>query len=132
LPLVGQRVVGRAGFSQLCNLGRSELAVQTPEEYVELVARWAGDLDRLGKLRGSLRERMRQSPLMDGQRFARNMEQAYRHMWRRWCERRGPAQINQVKPIPSAQATLQNDAETYFKRGLALAQQGKYDDAVAN
>jgi predicted O-linked N-acetylglucosamine transferase (SPINDLY family) len=85
LTLVGQRVVGRAGLSQLCNLGLRELAAETPNEYVELVARWAGDRDRLGELRGSLRERLRQSPLMDGKRFARHMEEAYRQMWHRWC-----------------------------------------------
>ena len=42
-----------------------------------------------GVVRGTLRERMRRSPLMDGRRFARNMEQAYRLMWRRWCQRPG-------------------------------------------
>jgi predicted O-linked N-acetylglucosamine transferase (SPINDLY family) len=85
LTLLGQRVVGRAGFSQLCNLGLSELAAETPEQYVELAVRWATDPGRLQKLRSTLRERMRQSPLMDGKRFARHMEQAYRHMWQRWC-----------------------------------------------
>jgi predicted O-linked N-acetylglucosamine transferase (SPINDLY family) len=91
LTLVGKTVVGRAGYSQLCNLGLSELAAQTPEQYLELAANWADDLERLQALRGSLRERMRQSPLMDGKRFARCVEQAYRHMWRRWCDRPDPA-----------------------------------------
>jgi predicted O-linked N-acetylglucosamine transferase (SPINDLY family) len=85
LTLLGQRVVGRAGFSQLCNLGLSELAAETPEQFVDLAANWASDLSRLQKLRGSLRERMSQSPLMDGKRFARHMEAAYRQMWHRWC-----------------------------------------------
>ena len=31
------------------------------------------------------RQRMRQSPLMDGKRFALEVEKAYRQMWRRWC-----------------------------------------------
>jgi predicted O-linked N-acetylglucosamine transferase (SPINDLY family) len=29
---------------------------------------------------------MQQSPLMDAPRFTRNMEAAYRQMWRRWCK----------------------------------------------
>jgi predicted O-linked N-acetylglucosamine transferase (SPINDLY family) len=91
VTLLGKTAMGRAGFSQLCNLGLSELAAQTPEQYVELAASWASDLEQLQKLRGSLRERMKQSPLMDGERFARGVEQAYRHMWRRWCDRRDPA-----------------------------------------
>jgi predicted O-linked N-acetylglucosamine transferase (SPINDLY family) len=84
-----QTAFGRAGWSQLCNLGLKELAAETPEQYVALAARLAGDLPRLQELRGTMRQRMLQSPLMDAKRFARHMEQAYRQMWRRWCERPG-------------------------------------------
>jgi predicted O-linked N-acetylglucosamine transferase (SPINDLY family) len=87
LTLVGKTVMGRAGWSQLCNLGLKELAAERPEQYVALAAQWANDLRRLGELRQALRQRMQQSPLMDGKRFARHMETAYRQMWRKWCNR---------------------------------------------
>jgi predicted O-linked N-acetylglucosamine transferase (SPINDLY family) len=86
LTLVGKTVVGRAGLSLVCNLGLKDLAAETPEEFILIATRLANDLDRLEQLRGSLRERMERSPLMDGRRFARNIEQAYRQMWRRWCQ----------------------------------------------
>jgi len=86
LTLLGQTVVGRAGWSQLCNLDLEEMAAETPEQYVALAARLAGDLPRLEELRGTLRQRMLRSPLMDANRFARHMEQAYRWMWHRWCQ----------------------------------------------
>jgi predicted O-linked N-acetylglucosamine transferase (SPINDLY family)/glycosyltransferase involved in cell wall biosynthesis len=85
LTLVGKTVMGRAGWSQLCNLGLQELAAETPEQYVALAARWADQLPRLQEVRRTLRQRMEQSPLMDGKRFARSVEEAYRQMWRRWC-----------------------------------------------
>jgi predicted O-linked N-acetylglucosamine transferase (SPINDLY family) len=85
LTLVGDKAVGRAGWSQLCNLGLQELAAHTPEQYVALAAELAHDLPRLQELRRTLQQRMRQSPLMDGKRFARYVEQAYRQMWRTWC-----------------------------------------------
>jgi predicted O-linked N-acetylglucosamine transferase (SPINDLY family) len=90
VTLVGNTVVGRAGWSQLCNLGFPELAAQAPEQYVALAALLAEDLPRLQGLRSTLRQRMQQSPLMDAKRFARHMEQAFRHMWRNWC--RGQSQ----------------------------------------
>lgn len=56
------------------------------EEYVQIAVNLANDLPRLTELRASLRQRMQSSPLMDAPRFARNMEAAYRTMWRKWCD----------------------------------------------
>ena len=88
VTLVGQTIVGRAGWSQLSNLNLRELAARTDQQYVQIVTDLAADLPRLAQLRASLRQRMRQSPLTDGVRFARNMENAYRQMWRTWCQTR--------------------------------------------
>lgn len=86
LTLVGKKAVARAGWSLLCNLGLPELAAETPEHYAVLAARLAADPSRLQELRLTLRQRMQQSPLMDGKRFAADVERAYRQMWRRWCQ----------------------------------------------
>ena len=86
ITLIGQTVVGRAGFSQLCNLGLRELAAQTPEAFVKIVQSLTQDLPRLAELRGGLRQRMLQSPLTNAAGFTRNIESAYRQMWRTWCE----------------------------------------------
>jgi predicted O-linked N-acetylglucosamine transferase (SPINDLY family) len=86
VTLVGRTVVGRAGLSQLTNLGLSELVGRTEGDFVRIAVDLAGDLPRLAQLRAGLRDRMRRSPLMDAARFARGVEAAYREMWRRWCE----------------------------------------------
>ena len=85
VTMVGQTVVGRAGLSQLTNLGLPELVASNPEQYVRIAAELAQDLPRLDNLRSTLRQRMQSSPLMDASRFARNIEAAYRQMWMRWC-----------------------------------------------
>lgn len=82
---VGRSVVGRGGLSQLANLGLTELAASTDEQFVRLAVELAHDTPRLATLRASLRPRMTQSPLMDGARFAANVERAYRQMWTQWC-----------------------------------------------
>jgi protein O-GlcNAc transferase len=85
VTLVGRTVVGRAGVCQLMNLGLPELIAESPEQYVRIAAELARDLSRLSALRAALRDRLRASPLMNAPRFARNIEAAYREMWRRWC-----------------------------------------------
>jgi predicted O-linked N-acetylglucosamine transferase (SPINDLY family) len=85
VSLVGRTAVGRGGVSILTNVGVQELIAQTPEQYVQIATDLAGDLPRLAELRRTLRGRMQASPLMDAPRFARNVEAAYRRMWRNWC-----------------------------------------------
>jgi predicted O-linked N-acetylglucosamine transferase (SPINDLY family) len=87
ITLVGITVVGRAGLSQLTNLGLEELAARAPEDFVRIAVDLAGDRAKLQTLHSGLRERMRRSPLMDALGFARGIEQAYRTMWRQWCDR---------------------------------------------
>ena len=89
VTLVGQTIVGRAGLSQLMNLQLPELTASGPEQYVRIAAEMACDLPRLSELRRTLRSRMAASPLMDAPRFARDIEAAYREMWRTWCAQAG-------------------------------------------
>ncbi|MGD0771023.1 MAG: tetratricopeptide repeat protein [Tepidisphaeraceae bacterium] len=86
VTLIGRTVVGRAGLSQLTNLGLTELIAQTPEQYVQIAVELAKDLPRLAEMRRTLRARMQASPLMDAPGFARDIEAAYRQMWRNWVD----------------------------------------------
>jgi predicted O-linked N-acetylglucosamine transferase (SPINDLY family) len=88
ITLRGQRFAGRMVASVLTCLGQRELIAETPEEYRKLAIKLARDLPRLANLRGRLRSMMVQSPLCDGPAFAKKIEDAYRWMWRRWCEKK--------------------------------------------
>jgi predicted O-linked N-acetylglucosamine transferase (SPINDLY family) len=85
VTLASQVHASRVGVSLLNNIGLPELIADTSEEYVRRAAELAGDLPRLSHLRSTLRQRMEKSPLMDAPRFARDIEAAYRAMWRQWC-----------------------------------------------
>jgi predicted O-linked N-acetylglucosamine transferase (SPINDLY family) len=85
VTLSGRTAVSRGGVSILSNIGLRELIAQDREEYVSIGARLAQDLPRIRGLRPTLRERMLRSPLMDGPRFTRDVEAAFRTMWRQWC-----------------------------------------------
>jgi predicted O-linked N-acetylglucosamine transferase (SPINDLY family) len=68
------------GNSVLTNLGMSELVAHSDADYVRIATQLAHDLPRLTQLRSSMRERMRQSVLLDDRRFVRNLEDAYEKM----------------------------------------------------
>jgi predicted O-linked N-acetylglucosamine transferase (SPINDLY family) len=90
VTLAGRTHVSRVGISLLSNVGLPELIGSTPEHYIQIAIELANDLPRLKELRSTLRLRMERSPLMDGPRFARNVETAYRQMWQVWCEKAPP------------------------------------------
>lgn len=88
LTLAGERSAGRSSASILGALGLHEWVAATPEDYVRLALAHAADSAQLADLRATLRARLRGSVLMDEAGFARDMEAAYRTMWRAWCARR--------------------------------------------
>jgi len=85
VALVAQTHVSRVAQSLLTSVGLTEFAATSPDQFVEIASKAAGDLERLGEIRRTLRDRMRASPLMDVQGFAREVEDAYRTVWREWC-----------------------------------------------
>jgi len=86
ISLIGDTFLSRAGYSLLSVAGLAEFAAASPAEYVAIGQRLARDLDGLAALRASLRARVAASPLVDARQFARDMEAAYRQMWRQWCD----------------------------------------------
>ena len=85
ITLAGDRFVSRMGVSHLTAVGLPELIVPSPEAYFDRAVTLAGDLPRLRELRATLRERVAHSPLCDGAGFTRELEDAFRKMWRTWC-----------------------------------------------
>ena len=81
----GSTCAGRGTSSQLALLGLEELAASSDAGFVAAAAALAGDLPRLAGLRAGLRARLQASPLMDGARFARSIEAAYRTLWHEYC-----------------------------------------------
>jgi predicted O-linked N-acetylglucosamine transferase (SPINDLY family) len=82
ITLAGSSGMSRAGVSILSNAGLADLIAPSPDDYLRLAVDLAKDAPRLAELRRTLRQRLIRSPLMDAPRFVRNLESAYRTMWR--------------------------------------------------
>lgn len=85
VTLVGDRVVGRAGYAQATLLGLPQLIANDPQQFVERAAALAENLPALAELRAALRERLTASKLMDAAGFTSSLERAYRSAWQSWC-----------------------------------------------
>jgi protein O-GlcNAc transferase len=86
VTLSGKTSVARGSVTALKNVGMNELIAYSTEEYVNIAARLASDLTFLNELRGSLRTRMQTSPLCNELKFTKDLETAYRNMWRSQLE----------------------------------------------
>ena len=85
ITLAGVTHRSRVGATILRCLGLDELVAGSAAEYIERCVSLAGDYERRRELRSNLRERMRNSDLMNARQFTRRPEGAYRTMWLEFC-----------------------------------------------
>jgi predicted O-linked N-acetylglucosamine transferase (SPINDLY family) len=82
VTLRGKTAVGRGGVSVLSNAGLADWIADAAESYAQIALQKSQELQQLSELRAALRGKIKNSPLMDTHAFARDMENAYREMWR--------------------------------------------------
>ena len=79
--LAGDRGACRATASLMHHSGFPELVADSEEEYVRIVAELAESPELLGELRQQIRPAMSET-VGNGQQFARDIESAFRSMWK--------------------------------------------------
>ena len=77
VSLYGERRSSKFGRSILTAAGLGELAVDKPEAYINLAVRLANDWDTLDALHANLRTMMQNSNLMNGKKYAAELEAQY-------------------------------------------------------
>ena len=88
LPIVtlrGKQASGRSAASVLTTLGMGAFVADTPEKYVETAVAAASDTAMLQQCRKELRKRFLDSPVVAG--YVQKVEEAYKAMWKEWCEK---------------------------------------------
>lgn len=85
ISLVGEHHFSRVGLSLLSAVGLDYFACKDEDEYVAKATVLASKPDALNKIRVQLRQRMMASDICNPQKQAKNMEDAYRKMWHKWC-----------------------------------------------
>ncbi len=101
VSLTGESHVSRVGFSLLKRLGLETFVAHSPEDYVAKALSFAQQLDALSTIRSSLRSLLLASSICQPDPFARQLEGAYRSMWRRWCVRQAGSNASDRHGQPS-------------------------------
>lgn len=91
LTLEGDCFIGHQGETILHSVGLQHWIAADEDEYVAKAMEFSRDHFSLTALRAGLRGRLLASPLCDAPRFARNLENALRGMWQKWCEQQASA-----------------------------------------
>lgn len=89
IALAGPVHASRVGVSLLSQAGLDNLIASSTDDYVQRAVSLASDVVALARLRATLRERIANSALCDEKGFTASVEEAYRMMWKKWCE--GPS-----------------------------------------
>ncbi|WBT38303.1 O-linked N-acetylglucosamine transferase, SPINDLY family protein [Hyphomicrobium sp. DMF-1] len=111
--------VGRFGASNLGAVGLRDWVAGDVASYVALAAAKASDVASLAALRAGLRARVEASPLADGPGLARDLETAFRKLWKEWC---GEHRKRDMKTIRAAfEHAVHAFQSRDFERSLALA-----------
>ena len=104
VTLPGPTFAGRHSATHLVNAGMPELVVQDWAQYRDRVLELASDLESLATIRSHLRRVLLESPVCNSERFARNLANALRAIWQRYCEGKPPAAL-----------TLDKDGTAWFE-----------------
>ncbi|MCG8372579.1 MAG: FkbM family methyltransferase, partial [Balneolales bacterium] len=78
----GPTFAGRHSASHLVNAGFPEWVTDNWKDYKNAVLHLISDLDRLQEIRVGLRNKVLDSPLCDGKKFAAHLSVAFREMWK--------------------------------------------------
>ena len=86
IVLKGNESRSRMSLSILKQVGLDDYIAESPEAYIDIAKDLATDISKLQMVRSGLREKMKQSSLLDAAAFTHAVESAFRDLWKRWCE----------------------------------------------
>jgi protein O-GlcNAc transferase len=94
ITLQGTHFASRVSASLLNAVGLPELITHSLEEYEALAVRLANSRSELRTIREKLAKNRFTEPLFDTPRFGRNLEKAYKEMWKIFLAGEKPRRIN--------------------------------------
>ena len=87
VTIAGDSHRSRVGVSVLSSVGCTGFIAASTEEYLRIAVETAADREKLAGVRRTLREKVRNSRLVDAAAFTKSLEAAYKEIWADFCSR---------------------------------------------
>jgi len=117
VTLTGQHHASRVGLDILSRVEMEFFSAKSPEEYVKKAVALALNPDALVKMRKTMRHRLAASPLCNYGVITKDIENAYRQMWHKWCQtQKGVSPSDCVKRDKTAEIVVDNLNFTNIKK----------------
>jgi protein O-GlcNAc transferase len=100
LTVAGLTPPARQGAAIMGQVGLDGFTAADEADFVEKGIYWAHHLAELAAVRAGLRERCRQSPVLQPDLIVDAFERSLRRMWQRWCESLPPESFEILAPEP--------------------------------
>jgi protein O-GlcNAc transferase len=91
VALAGRMPVQRSTSSILKSVGLADMVTDSPGQYVKAAVFLAGIVGKIPDIRRNVRKAFQASAYMDEPGFTRDLEAAFRDMWRCWCRKQADA-----------------------------------------
>jgi protein O-GlcNAc transferase len=86
VTMVSKYIGHRIAMSVLTYSGFPQFIANDEDDYLKITTELINDRARLGKLRRELRQKMKNAPICNSHAHVKDIEAAYRTMWKTWCK----------------------------------------------
>ena len=98
IAINGTSLASRGAMAVMQHMQLEAFVADNDEQFIEQAVYWATHLEGLAEIRTSMRARFEASPLGHPEKIAGSLLQAFRTMWKTWCEDQTPASFK-VEPL---------------------------------
>ncbi len=128
LPIVtrvGESFVSRNSYTMMINAAISEGIAWSDQEYIDWGVRLGNEPNLRQQISWKLKKSKQTAPLWNVPQFVSDVEAAYEQMWAKYTE----SQTHILK-LDQTQLEVLAEAELQNSQGIALGQQGEFDQAI--
>lgn len=98
IAINGTSLASRGAMAVMQHMQLDNFVADTHEDFVAKAVYWANHLDELAEIRASMRTRFEASPLGHPEKIAGSLLQAFRTLWKTWCDEQAPHTFK-VEPL---------------------------------